>query len=194
MDSARPKRSPWKSWSDFTGWAQDFSLRRKVLGGFLAVVVLVGLLTSLIGTRLARDTIMDRARRELIGDLGTAGFILKSSQEILEIKVRLWSGSERIEESLAKGDVEGIRKRLALVASENDVDFLSITDAQGHVLARAFVPGKSDRDVSRDAVIAKALQGKNSAGVRLMSRERVAQENPALLPRLGPKLKEGMVL
>jgi DNA-binding response OmpR family regulator/HAMP domain-containing protein len=194
MDSARPKRSPWKSWSDFTAWAQDFSLRRKVLGGFLAVVVLVGLLTSLIGTRLARDTIMERARRELMGDLATAGFILKNSQENLETKVRLWSGSERIEESLAKGDVEGIRNRLAMVARENDVDFLSITDEKGRVLASAFVAGQSNRDVSQDSVVAKALEGKNSAGVRLMSAARITLENPALVPRLGQKLTEGMVL
>ena len=50
MDSVRPKRVPWKSWSDFTGWAQDFSLRQKVLGGFLGVVLLVGLVTILIGS------------------------------------------------------------------------------------------------------------------------------------------------
>lgn len=194
MDTVRPARSPWKSWSDFAAWAQDFSLRKKVLGGFLAVVVLVGLLTSLIGTRLARDTIMDRARRELMGDLATAGFILKNTQENLELKVRLWSGSERIEESLAKGDVEGIRNRLATVARENDVDFLSITDDKGRVIARAFVPqGKTSTKAFNDPVVSRALQGKNSAGVRVMSSETLSQENPALGKRLG-KAKEGLVL
>ena len=54
MDQARPKRKPWKSWRDFAAWAQDFSLRNKLLGGFLIVVVLVGLVTSFVGTRLAR--------------------------------------------------------------------------------------------------------------------------------------------
>lgn len=195
MDTVRPARSPWKSWSDFAAWAQDFSLRKKVLGGFLAVVVLVGLLTSLIGTRLARDTIMDRARRELMGDLATAGFILKNTQENLELKVRLWSGSERIEESLAKGDLEGVRNRLATVAIENDVDFLSITDDKGRVLARAFVPqGKSGKHVFNDPVVSKALQGKNSVGVRVMPTDALAEENPALAKRVGSGTKEGMVL
>ena len=102
MDSARPKRVPWKSWSDFTGWAQDFSLRQKVLGGFLGVVLLVGLATILIGTRLARETIIDRAKIRLFSDLATAGFILKNSQENLELKVRLMAGSEKIKETLGQ--------------------------------------------------------------------------------------------
>ena len=195
MDSVRPKRVPWKSWGDFTGWAQDFSLRQKVLGGFLGVVLLVGLATILIGTRLARETIIDRARIRLFSDLATAGFILKNSQENLELKVRLMAGSEKIRELLGKGEIQEVRNGLAKLAVENDLDFLAVTDDKGRVLARAFAPEVKNPDVSSDSLVAAALKGQDSSGVRLVSVEGLSDENPTLIRRLGERPdKKGMIL
>jgi DNA-binding response OmpR family regulator/HAMP domain-containing protein len=194
MDQARPKRVPWKSWGDFTAWAQDFSLRQKVLGGFVGAVVLVGLLTSLIGTRLARETIIERARLRLHSDLATAAFIMKSCQETLELKVRLTASSERMRESVERKDIEGLRSRLALVAAENALDFFSITDDKGRVLARAFVTESKGEDLSSDSIVASALKGRGSSGVGIVSVERLSQENPTLLQRLpGKDVKACMV-
>jgi FixJ family two-component response regulator/HAMP domain-containing protein len=195
MDSVRPKRVPWRSWSDFTAWAQDFSLRQKVLGGFLGVVLLVGLATILIGTRLARETIIDRAKIRLFSDLATAGFILKNSQENLELKVRLMAGSEKIKELLGKGEIQEVRNGLAKLAVENDLDFLAVTDDKGRVLARAFAPEIKNPDVSSDSLVSAALKGQDSSGVRLVSVEGLSEENTTLVRRLGDRPdKKGMIL
>jgi FixJ family two-component response regulator/HAMP domain-containing protein len=194
MEPDRSKRFPWKSWSDFASWAQDFSLKQKVLGGFLGVVVLVGILTSLIGTNLARDAIIARAQDELLSRLATANFVLKNAQENLELKIRLWSGSERLAESLVKGELDTIRGRLAVLAVEKDLDFLSIADAKGQVLIRAFVPESPRDDVGSDFVIAQALGGKSGAGIRVLSVDRLKAENPALPRRLPEGLSAGMVI
>ncbi|MEI7448806.1 MAG: response regulator [Desulfomonile sp.] len=196
MDPGRSRSKPWKSWSDFTGWAQDFSLNQKVLGGFLGVAVLVGLATSFIGTRLARETILDRARIRLSSDLATAGFIFRTAQENLELKLRLTAGSEKIKEAIEKGDLRDIRNRLAVISLENDLDFLSVTDDQGRVLVRAFIPDeKQGGNVFSDFIVAEALKGKNASGVRLISAERLGDENPTLMMRLGKDAdKTGMVL
>lgn len=185
---------PLRIWSDFASWAQDFSLMQKVLGGFLGVVILVGLLTSLVGTRLARQTIIDRARSELYSDLAAAGFIMKSSQENLELKIRLLATSERITEYLEKGDLDGLRNRLAIVAVENDLDFLSATDDKGNVLARAFVPESGKRGAADDALVNSALGGKSISGVRVVPTEALSAENPALHRRVGDKSKEALVI
>lgn len=195
MNPGKTRRVPWKSWADFTGWAQDFSLMKKVLGGFLGVVVLVGLATSLIGTRLARDTIIDSARVRLFSDLATAGFILKNSQETLELKMRLTAGSDKIKEYLEKGDFEAIRNRLAMVSVENDLDYLSIADSKGRVVARAFVPNSRGDDVSSDPLIAAALTGKHSSGFTLTASKRLVEENHELAARLKDSQgRQGMVL
>ena len=125
MEPAQERRKPWKSWSEFTAWAQDFSLRKKVVGGFLGVVVLVGLVTAFIGTRLVRDTIIDRAQVRLSSDLATAGFILDGFRKNVELKVRLIAGSEKIKELMSRGDLQAVRNRLAIVCAEKDLDFLS---------------------------------------------------------------------
>jgi FixJ family two-component response regulator/HAMP domain-containing protein len=195
MDSVIPKRVPWKSWSDFTGWAEDFSLLQKVLGGFLGVVLLVGLAAVLVGTRLARETIIDRARIRLLSDLATAEFILKNSQETLELKIRLMARSEKVKGLLGKGSVQESRSVLEKLAAENDLDFLTVTDDKGRVLVSAFSPDIQNRDVSSDSLIMAALKGQDSSGMRLIPAERLSNENPALIRRLAEGLdKKGMIL
>ncbi|MFH1114228.1 MAG: response regulator [Pseudomonadota bacterium] len=195
MDAGRPNRMPWRSWNDFTGWAQDFSLRQKVLGGFLGAVVLVGLVTSLIGTRLARETIINTAWERLNSDIATAGFVLKNVEQILDLKIRLLVNTEGLSHSIEKGDVQAVRDLLTMAALENDIGFLSVTDARGRVLVRAFNPqaGRGE-DLKTDKLIGKALQGAGASGVRLITVERLKLENPALVKLLGGNQTEGMIV
>lgn len=198
MDEERPKRVPWRSWGDFTEWAQDFSLRKKVLGGFLAVVVLVGLLTSLMGTRLVRTTILDSAKSRLAGDLATAGFVMDNIRERLELKVRLTAGSDTLAELIQKGETDAVRNRLAMIGVENDLDYLSLTDPEGNVIGRAFQRSATEQpvpDLSKEPLIMGATDGNASSGVLLIDRERLISENPALVQRLhSPDMQKAMVI
>ena len=110
MDTEKTIRMPWKNWDNFTRWAQDFSLKQKVLGGFLGVAILVGLLTVIIGMRLARYTIIEEAQKKVSSDLATADFIVKSHQENLELKIRMIAGTDKIKEYLERGDFPAIRQ------------------------------------------------------------------------------------
>lgn len=195
MDTVRPKRTPWKSWRDFTSWAQDFSLKKKVLGGFLGVVILVGLVTSFIGIRLARETIIDRARTDLAGDLSTAAFVLRETRETLDRKIQLSASSETIRELLEKRDMAALRNRLVMISVENDMDFLSVADPRGRVLARGFKPESKGADLSSDPIVMAASEGRGVSGVRLISVERLAEENPTVVQMIGAKEgKTGMVM
>ncbi|MBM3301154.1 MAG: hypothetical protein FJY85_14510, partial [Deltaproteobacteria bacterium] len=195
MDPIRTKRVPWRSWSDFTGWAQDFSLRQKVLGGFLGVVVLVGLIASLIGTRLARETIINTARVRLHSQLASASYVLRSAQQNVDMKIRLMANSERFAAAVERGDVQEAQNRLAILAVENDLDFLSLTDDKGRTEAKAFVQEvKTNNEAASDAVIIAALKGTSASGVRLVPLQRLVHENPSLSQRLGTvDNKMGMV-
>ncbi|MDQ7782648.1 MAG: response regulator [Desulfomonilaceae bacterium] len=195
MDAGTKNRVPWKSWSDFTGWAQDFSLRQKVLGGFLGVVVLVGLVTALIGTRLARETIINTARERLNSDLATATFVLKNVEHILDLKIRLLVNTEGLSHAVERGDVEEVRKLLTMVALENDFGFLSVTDVRGRVLVRSFNPQAGPgEDLGKDDLIVKALEGASTSGVTLVPVERLKRENPLLVKLIGETEKEGMIV
>jgi DNA-binding response OmpR family regulator/HAMP domain-containing protein len=194
MERANSKKFPWKSWSGFAAWAQDFSLMQKVLGGFLGVTILVGLLTSLVGTRLVWETIIDRARSELYTDLATARLILKNSQESLEARIRLMAAAEKIEEYLESGDTLAIRDRLGMLAVENDLDFLSVADEKGNIVVSAFSPHPENHNVSSNSLVARALAGDTGAGIAVLSAETLSAENPTLGQRLGTKSMSIMVI
>ncbi|MGD9819286.1 MAG: hypothetical protein AB7V04_11380, partial [Desulfomonilaceae bacterium] len=183
MEQDKAGHSLWRSWSDFTSWAQDFSLKKKVLGGFLGVAVLVGLVTVILGMRLARHTIMEEARNTLTGDLATAGFILSSYQETLELKVRLIGGSEKIKELLAANDSNAIRNRLAMMNIENDLDFLTVIDSTGKLVARAFQIDCQGGSLM-NSVVKSALEGKSAAGFRVIDIQSISEDNPTLYQRL----------
>ncbi len=194
MEPANSKEFPWKTWTGFTAWAQNFSLMQKVLGGFLGVTILVGLLTGLFGTRLVRQAVIDRARSELHTDLATANLILKNSQESLEARIRLMAASEKIEDYLESGDILAIRDRLGMLAVENDLDFLSVADEKGNIVASAFSPQPENSNVSSNLLLAKALAGDPAAGIAILSAETLSEDNPALAQRLGAKHKSVMVI
>ncbi len=166
-----------------------------MLGGFLGAVVLVGLVTSLIGTRLARETIINTARERLSSDLATASYVLKNVEQSLDLKIRLLVNTEGLSHAVEKGDVQEIRDRLTMVALENDVSFLSVTDARGRVLVRSFnsQPGPAE-DLKTDSLFGKALKGASASGVTLIPVERLRLENPSLEKLLGAKEQEGLVV
>ena len=194
MEQGKAGSAPWRNWADFTSWAQDFSLKKKVLGGFLGVAILVGLVTVILGMRLARHTIMEEAKNTLNGDLATAGFILGSYQENLELKIRLIGGSEKIRELLLENDAPAIRNRLAMMNIENDLDFLSVVNSSGNLVARAFQIQSQGGNLI-NAVIRSALDGKSAAGFRITEVESLSDDNPTLYQRLGQSgVKKAMIL
>lgn len=181
MESGGTRPIPWKSWADFWAWAQDFSLRKKVLGGFLGVVVLVGVVTAIIGTRLVRDTIIERAEKSLFRDLATAEFFLNEVRNDLALKIQLYAGSESLLELLKSNSVEKIRDRLAVFCVENGLDFLSLADSKGRILATAFASDQVSRNISSDPLFTGAINGQASSGVRLMPVAELASENPSVV-------------
>ena len=117
------------------------------------MVVLVGLLTSLVGTQLARQTIIERARSRVNSNLrATADFILKSMLDKLELKIRFTAGSEKIKDMLDKGDYARRSQAPHSNRHRRAPGFSSLTNKQGQVLARAFIRDAKG-DVSNDPVV-----------------------------------------
>jgi DNA-binding response OmpR family regulator/HAMP domain-containing protein len=195
MDTEKTIRMPWKNWDNFTRWAQDFSLKQKVLGGFLGVAILVGLLTVIIGMRLARYTIIEEAQKKVSSDLATADFIVKSHQENLELKIRMIAGADKIKEYVERGDFPAIRNRLAVMSLENDLDFLSLISPEGQYKARAFQLECNSLDLPDNSIVNVARGGKGASGMKLADVKGLIEENPTLAQRFGTNLpKDGLML
>ncbi|MDA8405907.1 MAG: response regulator [Deltaproteobacteria bacterium] len=195
MDQGKTIRVPWKNWDDFTRWAQDFSLKQKVLGAFLGVAVFVGLLTVILGMRLARYTIIEEAQKKVSSDLSTAVFIVNSYKENLELKIRMIGGSDKIKDFVKTGDFPAIRNRLAMMNLENDLDFLAVVDSSGMLVAQAFQLESKSESLANIPVVKAALSGKSASGFRVSEIKKLIEDNPTLAQRFGASLpKEGMTL
>ncbi|MGO8880485.1 MAG: response regulator [Desulfomonilaceae bacterium] len=195
MDQEKTIRVPWKSWDAFSRWAQDFSLKQKVLGAFLGVAVFVGLLTLILGMRLARYTIIEEAQKKVSSDLSTAVFIVNSYKENLELKIRMIGGSDKIKDYVKGGDFSAIRNRLAMMNLENDLDFLAVVDSSGMLVAQAFQLESKSENLANIPVVKAALTGKSASGFSVTDIKKLIEDNPTLAQRFGANLpKEGMTL
>jgi ActR/RegA family two-component response regulator/HAMP domain-containing protein len=175
---------PWAGWNDFVAWAASFSLRQKALGGFLGVAVLVGLGASLMGTWLARDMIMNLAKKRLSGELTVAESVIGNIQQTTELKMRLIAAKQELTDGLSQNDLPGLRNFLALIAAENDLDYLTFTDASGQVVARAFGVEQTSMNASSNPLVSKAIQGAPRSGILKLGLDQIIQENPKLKERI----------
>jgi DNA-binding response OmpR family regulator/HAMP domain-containing protein len=122
----------------------------------------------------------------LHSELAAATYVLKNSEQTVDMKIRLMAISEGFAGSMEKGDFQAARNRLAILALENDLDFLSLTDDKGRTVVRASVSdSKTNAETASDPVVAAALTGTSAAGVRLVPMAKLIQENPSLRQRLG---------
>ncbi len=148
------------------------------------MVLLVGLVTSLIGTRLAQHTIMETARSQLYGDLAAADVVIENVKTDLELKVRLISRSEGIKELVATRNVDALRRTLATATAKDQMDFWTVVDHKGYVLARGDGQSEDDGRIADDPLVSQAMAGKSVSGILSMPFERISKENPALVDRL----------
>ncbi len=192
MEQTASKAS-WKSWSGFLTWAQNFSLKKKVLGGFLGVAILVGLLTSFIGTQLARDMIIERAQTRVRDDLGTAEYILKHSVDTLDLKVRFAADTDKLRGLVEAGAVPELRVFLKKLAVDNHLDFLTLTNAAGTVIADAFSKEPTPLQF-KDPLIAMAVGGQNHTSLRVVPTQELVKRNQETAKLIQDKANNVLVM
>jgi two-component system NtrC family sensor kinase len=157
-----------------------WSLRARLLSTYLVILGIGGLVTSLIGSWIVSSAIMAQMHRTLSHNLGTAGTIYDQRLLGLNHVVRLTAFGPSIEHFLAAHDTIALREHLDRIRRDNGLDFLTLTDADGRVLACPTSPGHVGNDASSLGPVKTALGGQNVAATEVLSPENLAGENPAL--------------
>jgi two-component system NtrC family sensor kinase len=157
-----------------------FSLRTKLILSFLAVIVLGGVLSYVLGSRLIRDTLLSQAQAKVRHDLASAWMVF--DEKLAEIKdvVRLTASRESLRDAVRTGRKDILLKYLGRVRVENSLDILTLVDSHGRVLLRVRSPETAGDDQSRDELIRLALERKTVAGPRIVPREELLKEDPVL--------------
>lgn len=156
------------------------SLRAKLLSSYLVILGIGGLVTSLIGSWIVSSTIMAQMHRTLSHNLGTVNTIYDQRMRGLDLVVRLTAFGPVIEHYLAVGDTTSLLGHLDRIRRDNGLDFLTLTDRNGVVVARPTRPGYVGDDASSLGPVTIALAGRNVVATEVLTVGRLANEDLAL--------------
>ncbi len=157
-----------------------FSLRTKLILSFLAIIIVGGLLSLVVGSQLIRRTLISQAQDKVRHDLSSAWMVFDEKLNELKNVVRLTAARESLRDFLRTHQIDILLKYLSRVRVENGLDALTLLDRQGRVLLRTSSPKNAGDDQSRDEIVRRALEREILAAPQIVPREELLKESDAL--------------
>jgi two-component system NtrC family sensor kinase len=152
------------------------SLRTKLVFSFLFVVIAGGILSSLIGTNLVADTIINQARNKVQYDLSTASLVYNQSLNRIHDVVQLTASGRTIPDYMESGRLKKLADYLIKRRRDFGLDILTLTDARGKVILRSRHPFQTGDDQAGDPLVHKAIKGEAGASTVIVPREELLKE------------------
>jgi two-component system NtrC family sensor kinase len=136
------------------------SLRAKLVISFLAVIMICGLVATLVAIRLIGTAIISQAQDRVRTDLNSARHIYRD--EIREVEALLDLSAQRffIKDALLENDVDRLKRELEAIRKRESLDILTLTDANGQVIARARNPSISGDNQAHDELVSRVLSAR----------------------------------
>jgi len=164
------------------GTIMRISLKAKLIVSFLAVIVIGGLVTTLVGTRLIGTGIIRQAQDKVRNDLNAAREIYRQESEKLKDTVR-FTALRRffIGEALLNNDITALTKELERIRKAESLDILTLTDDVGRVVVRFRNPSISGDSQADDVLVSRVLAGREAvAATVIVPEEELRKEGPDL--------------
>jgi two-component system, NtrC family, sensor kinase len=155
----------------------------QILGATL-VIALTGLCVLYAGFTIITDIVVDEAQLRVQMDLNSAWTAYRDQAVQLQMNLSLMSQQQSVRQALASSlhrrtataSLEALRLRYGL-------DFLTLVDAQGNVLAGSSHSVSPGEPVRRDMVIENALAGRVTYGTVLIAQRDLFRKSPELADR-----------
>jgi two-component system NtrC family sensor kinase len=162
----------------------DLPLRRKLILSSLFVIVIVGIMTVLVGTRIEHQTIISLAEDKVRHDLASAWTAYEDKLKSIKDTVRLSAAREFLRAALEQEELGGVAGKLDGIRQEFGLDVLNLIDAAGRVVVRSR-PGAAPGGDARvaDPFVERALGREVSAGTRIVPADELLGEGADLAER-----------
>ena len=148
------------------------TVRFKLTMAAIAVIVVANCFLSLTTVKYASDVWLDEVQTRVRRNLNSARTVYDSHADLILAYLRAATTDSRI---AAAADQEHGGEAAALLTRlhrEGKMEFLSLLDAKGRVVCRAWDGGPKRDDLSHNPLIAKVLEeGKPLSGTVILSRE-----------------------
>ncbi|MDX1778951.1 MAG: cache domain-containing protein, partial [Thermodesulfobacteriota bacterium] len=151
---------------------------------------------------------MERAQQRVKMDINSAWMVYNQRIETLALLVELTAKRDILIEEFKQKNSSPLQFLLEKVRIDNNLDFLTLTDARGFVVVRGRYPYTAGDDQSNDAMVAQSLGGEFISGTQILPQERLNKEGEGLAeqafmmfvktPRAAPRARDretdGMVI
>ncbi|MBD3348585.1 MAG: HAMP domain-containing protein [Candidatus Eisenbacteria bacterium] len=187
----------------------NFSLKTRVAFAIVVVVLAMGVVSTVVGTWLFADSLVTQVQRSVEQDLNTAYLVYEYRLDEIEDEVERTASDPEVVAALAGGSRRDLHAALGSAMETTPLDLLTVTDAQGFVVARGGADEVGRQDGRPDQLVGRVLKRRSPvSGTIIMSAEDLGLEAPELeerarmgvleTPRARPSdiqvLDEGMVM
>jgi two-component system NtrC family sensor kinase len=167
----------------FSFASRRLSLKARLTLSYLVILGTGGLATSMVGSWIVSSTIMTQARRAVDHDFATARTVYEQQLQALKLSVEFAASGTTVPQYLAAGDRPSLFAYLERIRKDAGFDFLTLTDARGHVALRVSQPDHTMDDASSIGIVRAALSGKVAAGTEILPSGLLGNEDPGLRKR-----------
>ena len=158
----------------------QFSLRTKLILSFLGVIIIGGILTLILGSRLIKNTLIQQAQAKVNHDLASAWMVYNGKLYNIKEIISLTAARESLQEAIKNERMDILLRYLERVRTEYGLDILNLTDRRGRVIIRTRNPEVTGDDQSQDEIIRWALQKGIIAHTQIISRQELLKEGDDL--------------
>jgi two-component system NtrC family sensor kinase len=166
-------------------------LRTRLALSIALVVVAMGVVSTIVGTLLFGDSLVQQVQRNVEQDLNAAYLVYDARLAEIESEIRLTASDPEIIALAASGGGARLSETLARTMAGRGLDFLGVTDASGVVIARGGNPGVTGDDVAHDQTVRPVLEGSGPiSGTVIISADELLREAPEAAGRVRTRLIE----
>jgi two-component system NtrC family sensor kinase len=158
----------------------SLSLRTKLILSFLVIIVIGGLISLSLGSRLVKTTLIKEAQEKVKDDLAAAWMVFNDKLSDIQEIVSLTAARESLHEAIKTDKKDTLMRALNRVREESDLDVLTLTDNQGKVIIRTQNAKIVGDDQSQDEIVKQALKRRILAYPQIVSREELLKEGADL--------------
>jgi len=162
-----------------------YSIRAKLIAGFIGVSFVVGAFSLVVGTYLLDKAVGSEALMRVSLDLNSARELYRVRTTAIEVPLNVTTLGYGFIAALKERDIPDLIFRLGRMADYASLDFAGIVDSEGSPLCRSgpnAVPSR--RDHSTNPITSFGLEkGASVSGTFVLTHEFLFEENPQLAER-----------
>lgn len=160
------------------------SLRTKMIGSFLVVILTCGAIATFVGVRLIGRGVVGQAQDKVRLDLNSARVIYQEAVDDIREAIRHTSIRYFLRKAFASGEIDKLAPNLEVIRGSESLDILTLTDSRGIVLLRARNPTVKGDSQAADGLVEKVLSEKKVvASTEIVPREELLKESEGLAIR-----------